>query len=125
MRRRTGPERALGFTTTMRHDGPDGSVMHAELRRDAVALVVFDDAGAGYDHPAPRGDAVGIGAYLAVDEPAAVDALWSAALAAGTTPVWEPAWTRWGNYRCRVRDPEGREWSAGVHRPGEETGGGG
>jgi uncharacterized glyoxalase superfamily protein PhnB len=56
-------------------------------------VILFADAGAGYDRPAPR-DAV---------------------------PMWEPAWTEWGNDRCRVRDPEGHEWTFGVHRPGEEV----
>jgi uncharacterized glyoxalase superfamily protein PhnB len=33
--------------------------------------------------------------------------------------VWEPAGTEWGNYRCRVLDIEGHEWTFGVYRPGE------
>ncbi|MEQ3550230.1 VOC family protein [Pseudonocardia nematodicida] len=116
-------ERALGFGTTMRYDTEDGVVGHAELRRDAAVIVVFDDAGAGYDHPRPRGEGCGTGTYLTVAEAAGVDALWTSALAAGAVPVWEPGWTPWGNYRCRVLDPEGREWTAGIHRPGEEYAG--
>ena len=49
-----------------------------------------------------------------------VDAVWASATAAGATPVWPPGMTQWGNYRCRFRDPEGREWSFGVHRPGAD-----
>jgi hypothetical protein len=29
-----------------------------------------------------------------------------------------PAQSEW-NYRCRVADPEGFEWTFGIHRPGE------
>ena len=114
-------ERALGFATTMRFEDEEGFVAHAELRRDGVAVILFADAGAGYDRPAPRDGAVGQGVYLAVADPGEVDTAWAQALAADAVPVWEPAWTEWGNYRCRVRDPEGHEWTFGVHRPGEEV----
>lgn len=113
-------ERALGFTTTMRFETEDGTVGHAELRRGDVAVLVFDEAGAGYDHPAPRGDTVGICTYLTLADEAAVDAVWARAVAEGAVPVWEPWWTRWGNYCCRVRDPEQREWTFGIYRPGRE-----
>ena len=112
-------ERAFGFETTMRWDDEDGHVMHAELRLGEAAIIVFGDAGAGYDRMLPKaGDAVGHGTYLVVETEAEVDALWERALAAGAVPVWKPERTEW-NYRCRVRDPEGYEWSVCVHRPGQ------
>lgn len=114
-------ERALGFTTTMRYDDERGVVVHAELRRGESALVVFADDGAGYDRPGARGDTVGQGVYFAVTDPAVVDATWAQAIAAGAVPVWEPASTQWGNYRCRVRDAEGYEWTFGTHRPGQDV----
>jgi uncharacterized glyoxalase superfamily protein PhnB len=111
--------RAFGFETTMRYDDETGLVAHAEARLGDAAIIVFADAGAGYDRPAPRKDAVGQGMYLAVAENSEVDAVWQRAVAAGATPVLKPEETEWGNYRCRVRDPEGYEWSFGVHKPGE------
>lgn len=114
-------ERALGFACSMRWEDDQGLVAHAELRRDAAAVVLFADAGAGYGRPAPRGETVGQGTYLAVTSPDVVDGVWEQALAAGADPVWTPEWTPWGNYRCRVRDPEGYEWTFGVHRPGQEV----
>lgn len=36
--------------------------------------------------------------------------------------IWDPAGTEWGNYRCRVADLEGYEWTFGTHHPGESTG---
>jgi uncharacterized glyoxalase superfamily protein PhnB len=111
-------DRALGFTCSMRWEDADGLVAHAELRRDGAAVVVFADAGVGYDRAAPRGETVGQGTYLTVAAPHEVDAVWERALAAEAVAVWAPAWTEWGNYRCRVRDPEGYEWTFGVHRPG-------
>jgi uncharacterized glyoxalase superfamily protein PhnB len=111
---------ALGFTTTMRFPDDDGGVAHAELRRGGAAIGVFTDRD-GYDRPQRRGDTVGQGLYLCVgaDE---VDALWAAATDAGATGVWTPTATPWGNYCCRVLDPEGVEWTVGTHRPGLEDG---
>jgi uncharacterized glyoxalase superfamily protein PhnB len=112
---------AFGFETTMRWDDDHG-VAHAELRLGDAAIVVFSDAGQGYDRMRPKAnDAVGHGTYLTVADDAAVDAVWERALAAGAVPVWKPEGTEWGNYRCRVRDLEGYEWSFGTHKPGEPS----
>jgi uncharacterized glyoxalase superfamily protein PhnB len=115
-------EQALGFETTMRWDSPDGTLAHAELRLGEAAIIVFADDQS-YDRMRPKAnDAVGHGTYLAMADNAAVDAVWERALAAGATPVWKPETTEWGNYRCRVRDLEGYEWSFGTHKPGEPAG---
>lgn len=37
-------------------------------------------------------------------------------------PRW-PELTDWGNYRCRVADIEGYEWTFGTHLPGEPVSG--
>lgn len=114
--------RAFGFETTMRWDDDTG-VAHAELRLGDAAIIVFSDAGQGYDRMLPKpDDAVGHGTYLAVADNAAVDAVWERALASGAVPVLKPESTEWGNYRCRVRDPECYEWSFGTHKPGEPAG---
>jgi uncharacterized glyoxalase superfamily protein PhnB len=112
---------AFGFETTMRSDDDHG-VAHAELRLGDAAIIVFSDAGQGYDRPRPKAnDAVGRGTYLAVPDNATVDAVWKRALAADAVPVLKPESTEWGNYRCRVRDLEGYEWSFGTHTPGEPS----
>lgn len=112
--------RAFGFETTMRYDDESGTVAHAEARLGDAAIIVFADQG--YDRLTKHGDTVGYGAYLAVADQAAVDAVWTRALEAGATPVWKPDTTQWGNYRCRVLDPEGYEWTFGTHKPGEPAG---
>jgi uncharacterized glyoxalase superfamily protein PhnB len=113
-------ERAFGFETVMRADDPSGVLLHSELRLDDVAIIVFADAGLDYDRPRPRSnDAVGHGTYLVVKDKAALDAMWERAIAADATPVYGPETSEWGNYRCRVRDPEGYEWTFGTYKPGE------
>jgi uncharacterized glyoxalase superfamily protein PhnB len=116
-------EHAFGFETTMRYDDDKGQLAHAEMRLDDTAILVFSDDGQGYDRMRPKSnDAVGHGTYLAMPDEAAVDTVWERALAAGATPVWKPEGTEWGNYRCRVRDIEGYEWTFGTHKPGEPAG---
>ncbi len=98
-------ERAFGFETTLEVPDGSGGIRHSELRRDDVAIMVFSDDG-GYDRPALKGKTVGHGAYISVDEAAAVDAIFASAIQAGAAVVWEPEATEWGTYRCRLLDPE-------------------
>jgi uncharacterized glyoxalase superfamily protein PhnB len=110
--------RAFGFETTMRFPDEEGGVAHSELRLGDAAIVVFSDRD-GYERPPRKGPTMGIGSYVTVADPAHVDAIYARAHAAGAVTVWEPAPTEWGSYRCRVLDPEGFEWTFGIHRPGE------
>jgi len=112
---------ALGFETTMQFPDDQGGIIHAELRLGDAAIVVFSDRD-GYDRPTPKGDSVGHGMYLGVADDAAVDAAFARAVGAGAEPVWEPVSTEWGNYRCRVRDLEGFEWTFATHQPGQPQG---
>ncbi|MEJ7561656.1 MAG: VOC family protein [Ilumatobacteraceae bacterium] len=112
-------ERALGFTTTMRYPDDQGGIMHAELCLGGAAITLFSDND-GYDRLEPKGETVGQGIYLSVAANTDVDAAYSRAVATDATVVWEAARSEW-NYRCRVRDPEGREWTVGTHVPGAST----
>ncbi|MBB5953537.1 putative glyoxalase superfamily protein PhnB [Saccharothrix tamanrassetensis] len=110
--------KAFGFEATMRFPDEQGGVAHSELRRGDAALVVFSDRD-GYERAPRKGDTGGLGVYVAVDDDAEVDGLYARAVGAGGVTVWEPASTEWGNYRFRVIDPEGFEWTFGTHRPGQ------
>jgi uncharacterized glyoxalase superfamily protein PhnB len=105
---------ALGFETTTRQEGDDGSVIHAELRLgDAVVMVAPADEP--YQPPKLIGRSTGQGLYLLVDD---VAALHRSALDAGGENVFDPEMTEWGSERARVLDPEGYEWSFGTYQPG-------
>ncbi len=112
-------QRAFGFEVTMQFPDEQGGLAHAELRLGDAAIVVFSDHD-GYDYPARKGDTVGHGVYLSVPEVADVDTVFTTAMAAGATEIWKPEASEW-NYRCRVSDPEGREWTFGTHRPGKSA----
>ncbi|MEV6272639.1 VOC family protein [Kribbella sp. NPDC051936] len=110
-------EKAFGFETSMEVPDGKGGIMHAEMRYGGVAFTLFTDE-QGYDRPTRKGETVGHGMYVAFDTQAEVDAMFAQATAAGADVVWKPELTEWGNYRFRVADPEGCEWTFGTHRPG-------
>lgn len=106
--------RALGFAVITRQDGPDGTVIHAEVRLGAAVVIVasFDND---YDTPRLRGRSVGNGLYIRTDE---VNEMYRRAMAAGATSVFPPEATEWGTRRARVLDPGGNEWSFASYEPG-------
>ncbi|RBY79469.1 bleomycin resistance protein [Blastococcus sp. TF02-09] len=106
---------ALGFTVSARQDGPDGSVVHSEVRLGDVVLMVAS-ADADYDVPGLHGRSTGNGLYLRVDD---VDDMFDRAVSAGAQVVIDPESTEWGTRRARVLDPEGHEWSFGSYAPGQ------
>jgi hypothetical protein len=73
----------------------------------------------GYDRPVRKGDTVGHGAYIGLGSEDEVRAIHASAVSAGAESIWTPDSTEWGNYRCRVADPEGYEWTFGTHIPGQ------
>lgn len=111
-------ERAFGLTTTAEWPDDEGGIQHAEMRRGDAAFTVFTDR-AGYDRARPHGESVGFGLVFALGSPAEVDDIFRSAVAAGAEVVFPPTDTEWGNYRCRVRDLEGYEWTFGTYKPGE------
>jgi uncharacterized glyoxalase superfamily protein PhnB len=109
---------AFGFEPLMQFPDDHGGIAHAELRMGEAVVIVFSDRD-GYERPPRKGDTMGVGAYLTVAEKADVDKIHASAIEVGATEVWAPQSTEWGNYRCRVLDPEGFEWTFGTYRPGE------
>jgi len=111
-------ERAFGFETVMEFPDDKGLILHSELRLGEVRIIVFS-AEEDYDRPVRKGETVGHGLYVSLPTQEAVDAVFASAVEAGATTVWKPEDTEWGNYRCRVDDLEGYEWTFGTHIPGE------
>jgi uncharacterized glyoxalase superfamily protein PhnB len=108
---------AVGFEVVARQETPAGRVVHAEVRRDEVVLMVAS-ADEPYDTPTLRGASTGGGLYLWLPTDAAVDEWHARAVEAGAREVVPPEDTEWGTRRARVLDPEGHEWSVGTYAPG-------
>jgi PhnB protein len=88
--------------------GPDGTLMHAMTRINGAPVMLMDE-NPEWGAKGPRllgGSPVSI--HLPVVD---VDGAFVQALAAGATPVMEPADQFWGDRYAVVEDPFGHQWS--------------
>ncbi|MEL6679829.1 MAG: VOC family protein [Pseudomonadota bacterium] len=99
---------AFGLRLVQSFDGPDGTLMHAEMAY-GNSVVMIGTAAAEKGSP---------GLYLVVED---VDAHYAAAKAVGAHIVYPPEDTEFGTRRYRARDPEGHEWSFGTYAPQTEA----
>ncbi|GAA0267718.1 VOC family protein [Streptomyces polychromogenes] len=99
--------RAFGAVEDFRLDGPDGTVLHAEIRI-GEAVLMLGDAAPGGPFSAPEalgGTSVALHVYVPD-----VDALTRTAVAAGAELVEEPADRFHGDRTAVLRDPSGHLW---------------
>lgn len=101
---------AFGFHEVAVHDGPEGSVAHAELGLGNGVLML----GSAREDPSNPWSGATFGLYVHVED---VDAHCARARAAGAEILREPADTDYGAREYSCRDPEGRLWSFGTYRP--------
>lgn len=106
-------EKAFGFETRMKVEGPSGSIEHSELVcGDGLVMV----AGAGERRAdlrcvSPRScNGVTAGFYMYVDD---IDAHCERARAAGAKIIAEPNTKHYGDRNYEALDPEGHWWSFG------------
>jgi uncharacterized glyoxalase superfamily protein PhnB len=105
-------EQAFGFQTIARHEGPDGTIAHAELRLGESVIMLGQGAEDLQDPPAsPRAARTTI--YVAVAD---VDALHDRAQAAGAD-VSDLSEQDYGSRDFSARDLEGIQWSFGTYVP--------
>jgi PhnB protein len=96
-------EKAFGAKTVDRYDGPNGAVMHAELRVGDSVVMCGEPMGKYPPMPAALS--------FYVDDGAAVDATFKAALAAGAKEIEPPRDQPWGYRSASIEDPGGNRWS--------------
>ena len=109
-------EEAFGFERSSVHEGPDGTIAHAELTYGdgMVMLGNAGDNGLGMKTPREVG-AVTQGVYVIVDE--GIDSHYERARSAGAEIVRALHDTDYGSRDYMARDPEGNLWSFGTYRP--------
>ena len=109
--------RTFGFEKLAVHDGPDGTVAHAELKFGAgVFGLSSGHASPGDNNPWSR---VRQGVYVSVDE---VDALHDRAKVAGADIALPPTDQDYGSRDFSARDLEGHLWGFGTYDMTAQTG---
>ena len=107
--------KALGATELSRSLGPDGKVMHAEIRIGDSVIMLNDEMGGGKSLKALGGSPVSL--WLYVDD---CDALFKRAVAAGAKvppgPMGEMTDQFWGDRCGGIVDPEGYVWTIATRK---------
>src|SRR6185436_4519648 len=108
-------KKALGAEEVSRATGPDGKVMHADLRVGDSHIMVNDVMGGGKGPKAIGGSPASLWVY--VED---CDALYKRAVAAGARvpggPMGALADQFWGDRTGTVIDPEGYTWTIATHK---------
>lgn len=114
-------ERVLGFHRQAVHEGPDGTVMHAQMTYGLGMLMlgsVRDDAAArNWVQPDEVGGRETTGLYLVVED---CDAVYANAKAEGAEITQELVSPEYGGKSFACKDPEGRVWGIGSYDPWAE-----
>ena len=104
-------KKALGAEEVARAAGPDGKILHAEVRIGDSRIMLNDEMGGGKSPKAFGGSPVSLWVY--VED---CDALFNRAVQAGakvTMPMMDMFWgDRWG----QVTDPFGHQWGIATHK---------
>jgi PhnB protein len=105
--------KAFGAEETVRMNGPDGSVAHAEIRIGDSVVMLGDEApmpGASKSPQTLGGTSGGLMIY--VND---VDKAWKRAVDAGAKVIMPLSLQFWGDKYGKVQDPFGQDWSLGQH----------
>jgi PhnB protein len=105
-------KRAFGAVEKGVHKGPDGKIMHADLRIiDSIFMLADEDRQFGSVPPRSAGGS-GMGLHLYTED---VDSAFDRALKAGATVEMPVGDMFWGDRYGKLVDPFGHKWSIGTH----------
>jgi PhnB protein len=90
-------------------EGPDGQVIHAEMKIGDSVVMVTEDGGDGAPAVAPESNAGAVTAIMATYWED-VDAAWETAVHAGAEVIYPLADQFYGERGGRLRDPFGQQW---------------
>ena len=105
-------KKALGAEELMRFPGPDGKIMHAEIRvGDSVIMLGDEMPDQGAKGPKAYGG-TSVSFFVYGEN---VDAAWKRAVDAGAKPVMPLADQFWGDRTGCLEDPFGHHWWLAQH----------
>ena len=106
-------KKALGAEEVSRSVGPDGKIMHAELKiGDSIIMLGGEQAEKGCSSPQKLGGTP-VSLYLYVED---VDKAFNRAASAGVTVIMPVADMFWGDRCGQFVDPFGHRWSLATHK---------
>ena len=109
---------ALGFEEHAVHEGPDGTIAHAQLVHGGAMIMIGSTGDGPFDQlqkpPAAAGGLNTCSAYIVVADP---DRAFARAVAAGADVVLPNQDQDYGGRGFTVRDPEGVLWNVGSYDP--------
>ena len=108
-------KKALGAEEVTRAVGPDGKIMHAEIRLGDSLIMLNDEMGSGKSAKAIGGSPASL--WLYVED---CDALFNRAVAAGGKVADGPMGSMqdqfWGDRCGTLTDPQGYKWTIATHK---------
>ena len=105
-------KKAFGAEEIVRMPGPDGKVMHAEIRI-GDSMIMLGEENLTWHMPSPTSlGGSGSGVHLYVPD---ADAAFARAVAAGAKVAMPLENAFWGDRYGKLIDPFGHEWSIGTH----------
>jgi len=103
---------AFGAKETVRMDGPDGKIGHAELEVGDSHIMLSDPFPQGSTKPPKELGGTSASVFMYVED---VDAVVKKAVDAGATITMEVADQFWGDRFGTITDPFGHVWSIATH----------
>src|SRR5262245_55961292 len=104
--------KAFGAREKLRFPGPDGKLMHAEIRIGDSVLMLGDEMPQMGATAPPTIGGTATGLFLYVKD---VDQAFARAVAAGATAELAPKDMFWGDRYAKLADPFGHKWSLATH----------
>ncbi len=114
-----GAEKAIEYYTnvfgaqeTMRMPGPEGRIMHAEIRiGDSTVMLADENPERGAVAPSGKGRSQSLMLYTEN-----VDTLFKRAIDFGARSIQEPTDMFWGDRMGNLEDPFGHQWAVATHK---------
>jgi uncharacterized glyoxalase superfamily protein PhnB len=105
--------KAFGAKEVSRMSGPDGKIMHAEVKIGGQMLFLGDEMP---EMGAPSPQTLGGSPVALMHYVKDVDAVFARAVASGAKALNPPADQFWGDRMARIQDPFGHRWSIATHK---------
>ena len=106
-------KKAFGAKELNRMPGPDGKVMHAEIRI-GDSVVMLSDEFAQMKYSTPQAGVTPLQQLMLYVED--VDAVFNQAIAAGARSLMPPEDMFWGDRYGKLVDPFGHQWALATHK---------